>query len=112
MPNHRPSSSKFGVHPKKWMCQHCTFENEAMTRVCLICDRTSDKPQYVEDCNVTDDDKLNSGDWDNNTESQDSPAAPRNVAVNFQEDAEKVVTQINLKDNKSTVYNGWYLLSK
>ena len=99
MPKHTSPSSKFGVHPKKWMCQHCTFENEAMTRVCLICDRTSDKPQYVEDIhsNVTDDDKLNSGDWESNTETKDGHAAPRNVAVNFQEDAEKVVYSGNFE---------------
>ena len=65
-----------------------------MTRVCLICSRTSDKPQYVEEIsnNVTDDDKLNSGtggDW-----GEVRITSPRNVAVNFQQDAEQVLIVI------------------
>ena len=85
-PNKPGSSSKFGVHPKRWICQHCTFANDAHTRICLICDRTSDKPKYVEDessGNITDDDKWNSGD-------DGSVLSPRNIAVNFQQDAEQV----------------------
>ena len=69
-----------------------------MTRVCLICDRTSDKPQYVEEINVTDDDKLNSGsgDWGGANAAMTSP---RNIAVNFQQDAEQVLVMLFMNKN-------------
>ena len=105
--------SKFGLHSRTWICQHCTYENEPQTRVCLICDRTSDKPKYVDDIcnNITDDDKWNgsnSEDCDQvslnieDKHDRGSLASPRNIAVNFQQDAEQVVIKWFMQKTEQT----------
>ncbi|XP_069114483.1 uncharacterized protein [Argopecten irradians] len=45
--------SKSEGTPCKWMCEHCTFHNEADTKVCAMCSKTSQKPTYIYEQEVT-----------------------------------------------------------
>ena len=38
---------KFDVPEQQWQCCHCTYINDPGTRVCMVCDRTSDNPTLV-----------------------------------------------------------------
>lgn len=46
---HTPPASqpKYGAPEQCWQCSHCTFINQPGTRVCCMCDRTSDSPTLV-----------------------------------------------------------------
>ena len=40
-------SQRFDVPGQSWQCSHCTLINDAGTRVCVMCHRTSDNPMLV-----------------------------------------------------------------
>ena len=40
-------SQRFHVPGQSWQCSHCTLINDAGTRVCVMCHRTSDNPMLV-----------------------------------------------------------------
>ena len=43
------SSQRFTAPAQRWVCSHCTFINDPGTRVCNMCDRTSDNPELVQE---------------------------------------------------------------
>ncbi len=47
--NCRPVFLMFCILSPRWQCEHCTMHNEEGTRVCNVCDRTSDNPQMATD---------------------------------------------------------------
>lgn len=34
---------------RTWICSHCTFHNKNNTKICQLCCKTSEKPQYVDE---------------------------------------------------------------
>ncbi|XP_078687862.1 uncharacterized protein LOC144919988 [Branchiostoma floridae x Branchiostoma belcheri] len=41
------SPSKSKGYSQKWHCEACTFINERDTRICAMCNKTSDNPQFI-----------------------------------------------------------------
>ncbi|KAI8479486.1 CD40 signaling pathway [Branchiostoma belcheri] len=41
------SPSKSKGYTQKWHCEACTFINERDTRICAMCNKTSDNPQFI-----------------------------------------------------------------
>lgn len=37
------------IPTKEWECEHCTFVNQAGTRVCIVCCKTTNQPRYKEE---------------------------------------------------------------
>lgn len=58
---------------RTWICSHCTFNNRNNTKICSMCCKTSEKPQYVDEaappsvCDTTDKAKEPSIDDENET---------------------------------------------
>ncbi|XP_066290153.1 E3 ubiquitin-protein ligase RNF31-like [Branchiostoma lanceolatum] len=42
------SPAKTKGFSRKWHCEVCTFINEPGTRICAVCDKTSDNPQFIQ----------------------------------------------------------------
>ncbi|CAH1270169.1 RNF31 [Branchiostoma lanceolatum] len=42
------SPAKTKGFSRKWHCEACTFINEPGTRICAVCDKTSDNPQFIQ----------------------------------------------------------------
>lgn len=47
------SAARFSSHEHRWECTHCTYINDARTRVCTMCDRTSDSPTLISNMEIS-----------------------------------------------------------
>ena len=95
-------SSSASPSPKdatlKWVCQHCTYRNLASKRICDICLKTSEKPEFVKE-------EEEESSLDQNSRFLDRSLTPDPRLVSYQEEAEKVMMDMSLLELIVSVFS-------